>query len=226
MKKLLQIIRTLQKLPHADIRIDIHSEEGKRMFAYYTKRHPRFFIIRNKTIGVALLPVHTFDSYPGYLRTVSGKNSPAYYSRKAERSGYVFKTIDPDKMADAIQLIHTSATIRQGKSLSSSYLKALASYPQNENNFYYGLFKDQELVAYLWLVKSGQLITFNRLMGHARYLKDGIMYMLVLKGIEEIFEMRPKPDFIMYDTLLGASEGLGLFKKRFGFTAFKVNWKN
>ncbi|MBK9399407.1 MAG: hypothetical protein IPN36_00705 [Bacteroidetes bacterium] len=225
MKKLLHIVRTIQKLPHAEIKIDTQAEEGKRMFSYYTKRHPRFFIIRNKTIGVALLPLLSFDSFENYLSSVSGKNSAAYYARKAEKNGYAFRKIDPDVYADAIHQIHTSSNTRQGKSLTGTYLKPLLIYPKNEVNTYFGLFKGEELVAYLWLVRSGELITFNRLMGHADYLKDGIMFMLVLKGVEQIFTLRDRPAYIMYDTLLAASDVLGLFNRRLGFKHYKVKWK-
>lgn len=224
MKRILNIVKAIRQLPHVEIRINTGSEEGKRMFSYYTKRHPRLFIIRNKTIGVALLPLLSYAYFPDYLNTVSGKNSAAYYARKAEKNGYVFRQIDPDVYANAIHLIHTSANLRQGKSLTETYLQPLLKYPKNENNFYFGLFRENELVSYLWLVKSDQLITFNRLMGHADFLKDGIMFMTVLRGMEEIFKMPVRPAYVMYDTLLGASEGLGLFKKRLGFKPYKVKW--
>ncbi len=225
MNKLLTIIKTIRNLPQAEIEINTGDEDGKRMFSYYTKRHPRFFIIRNKTIGVALLPLGSFDSFNAYLNSVSGKNSAAYYARKAEKNEYTFREIDPDQFAEAIHRIHVSSDKRQGKAMSGSYLKPLLQYPKNPNNSYFGLFKDEELVAYLWLLRSGELLTFNRLMGHADYLKDGIMFMLVLKGIEQIFKLEPRPGFLMYDTLLGASEGLALFKKRLGFKPYKVKWK-
>lgn len=226
MKKILNIVRTIRNLPHVEISINTHEEEGKRMFSYYTKRHPRLFIIRNKTLGVALLPLHSFVNYEGYLASVSGKNSAAYYARKAEKNGYHFKELDPDLYAEEIHKIHTSSETRQGKSLTGTYLKPLLKYPKNANNRYYGLFKDEKVVAYLWLVRSSELITFNRLMGHSDYLKDGIMFMLVLKGVEQIFKLPERPAYVMYDTLIGASEGLGLFKKRLGFKPYKVKWKS
>ncbi|MBL0097270.1 MAG: hypothetical protein IPP46_12865 [Bacteroidetes bacterium] len=63
--------------------------------------------------------------------------------------------IDPDVYADAIHQIHTSSNTRQGKSLTGTYLKPLLIYPKNEVNTYFGLFKGEELVAYLWLVEAG-----------------------------------------------------------------------
>jgi len=225
MKKLLHLLHTIRHLPMVSVHLDVKTEEGKRMFDYYTRRHPRLLVIRNKTIGVALIPLKPFVTFDDFHSSVSGKNSAAYYARKAERSGYQFRSIHPDHYSDRIQAIHTSAPVRQGKSMANAYLSPLKSYPANAQNTYYGLFREQELVAYLWCVRSGELITLNRLLGHADYLKDGIMYQLVISGVREIFQMENRPSFIMYDTLLGASEGLSLFKKRLGFKPYRVTWK-
>lgn len=225
MKKLLRLLHTIHRLPVVSVMLDVASEEGRRMYRYYTRRHPRYFLIRNKTVGVAFIALKPFPGYEAFLATVSGKNSAAYYARRSERNGYRFRAIDPKLYIEQIHHIHTSAPVRQGKAMDTAYLEPLRTYPENANNTYYGLFRDEMLVGYLWCVRSGELITLNRLLGHAGYLKDGIMYQLVLSGIREIFGMKDRPAYIMYDTLFGASEGLGLFKKRLGFKPYKVNWK-
>jgi hypothetical protein len=225
MKKLLHLLHTIRHLPVVTVQLEVQSEEGNRMFNYYTRRHPRLLVIRNKTIGVAMIALKQFSVFDDFLLSVSGKNSAAYYARRAERAGYQFRAIDPHDYIESIQAIHTSTPVRQGKTMASAYLNPLKSYPQNSQNTYFGLFKDQELVAYLWCVRSGELITLNRLLGHADYLKDGIMYQLVISGIRDIFKMKNRPAFIMYDTLLGASEGLSLFKKRLGFKPYRVTWE-
>jgi hypothetical protein len=226
MKKLFHLLHTIRHLPIVSVQLDVQNEEGIRMYNYYTRRHPRFFVIKNKTIGVALIALNQFLKFEDFLSTVSGKNSAAYYARRSEKSGYQFRLIDPNSYSERIQAIHLSAPVRQGKTMSATYLNPLKEYPQNAQNSYYGLFKEQELIAYLWCVRSGELITFNRLLGHADYLKDGVMYHLLISGIKEIFQMENRPKFIMYDTILGASEGLGLFKKRLGFKPYRVTWQN
>ena len=226
MQRILGLLKTIRALPKANIQMDISTEEGLRMYQYYTKPHPKVFLVKNKTIGVALINLNEFKNFDHYLASVSGKNSAAYYSRRCEGKGYQFKNINPDEYAMEIDSIHKSANERQGKQLSSTYLKAILKYPKNQHNCYYGIFMKDKLVAYLWTVKSGELMTLNRLMGHTDYQKDGIMYLLVLKGINEVMNAELKPSYVMYDTMLGASEGLLMFKKRLGFQPYKVNWKN
>ena len=225
MQRILDLLKTIRALPKTNIQMDISTEEGLRMYQYYTKPHPKVFLIKNKTIGVALIKLNEFKNFDQYLVTVSGKNSAAYYSRRCEGKGYHFKNIDPDEYAMEIDRIHKSANERQGKQLSSTYLKPILKYPKNKQNRYYGLFIEYKLVAYLWTVQSGELMTLNRLMGHKDFLKDGIMYLLVLKGINEIMNSELKPSYVMYDTMFGASDGLLMFKKRLGFQPNKVNWK-
>ncbi|HOS47724.1 MAG TPA: hypothetical protein PLG57_03760 [Bacteroidia bacterium] len=225
MRRILGLIKTIKSLPKANIQMDISTEEGLRMYKYYTKPHPKVFLVKNKTLGVALIKLNEFKNFEQYVATVSGKNSAAYYSRRCEGKGYQFKSIDPDTYALEIDAIHKSSNERQGKQLSATYLKPILKYPKNEQNRYYGIFSDNKLVAYLWTVQSGELMTLNRLMGHNEYLKDGIMYLLVLKAIDAMMLSEAKPSYVMYDTMLGASEGLLLFKKRLGFQPNKVNWK-
>jgi hypothetical protein len=225
MRRILGLLKTIKSLPKANIQMDISTEEGLRMYQYYTKPHPKVFLVKNKTLGVALIKLNEFKNYEQYVATVSGKNSAAYYSRRCEGKGYQFKAIDPDTYALEIDGIHKSANERQGKQLSATYLKPILKYPKNQQNCYYGIFIDNKLVAYLWTVQSGELMTLNRLMGHNDYLKDGIMYLLVLKAIEVMMLSASMPSYVMYDTMLGASEGLLLFKKRLGFQPNKVNWK-
>lgn len=225
MKKLLHLLHTIRRLPVVSVWLNVHSEEGRRMYRYYTRRHPRYWLIRNKTVGVALIALKSYPDFDTFLSTVSGKNSAAYYARRSERAGYQFRAIDPKLYVEQIHAIHTSSPVRQGKAMDTAYLQPLRTYPENAHNTYYGLFRDELLVGYVWCVRSGQLITLNRLLGHAGYLKEGIMYQLVLSAIREIFGMKDRPAYIMYDTVFGASEGLGLFKKRLGFKPYKVNWK-
>lgn len=224
MKKYWHMFKVVTGLPHLQIQMDTTSEEGKRMYAYYTKRHPKLPFFRNKSIGVGIIDLNKFSSTENYLKSVNGKNSAAYYARKAEKAGFNFRAIDPDVYADQIHSIHLSTDERQGKPLAAMYLKVIRTYPKNSNNSYYGLFYNDRLVAYLWMVRSGELITLNRLMGHADFLKEGIMYQLVTGGIGEVIGLADRPKYVMYDTILGASDGLQLFKKRLGFIPYRIKW--
>lgn len=200
-------------------------EYDRGLYTSFTKRHPRLFLIRNKTIGVGIIDSARFKKPADYMEAVNGKNSAAYFSRKASRAGYRFATVDANKFSDAIHLIHHSAESRQGIPLDKNYLDKRESYPTDDRHAYFGIFKDDVLVAYLWSIRSGQLLIINRIMGHAQHLKDGVMYLLVTSFVEQSLVNSGKERlFIMYDTMLGASGGLRMFKERCGFRPYRVKW--
>ncbi|MCX6312177.1 MAG: hypothetical protein NT084_11150 [Bacteroidetes bacterium] len=221
--KFKKIIGDIVKLPIVSVVLD-HSEEGHRLFRAFTRLHPRYLIFRQKTIGVALIKLNDFENSEAYTKSVNGKNSAAYFSRKATRAGYTFKSIDANVLTDAIFEINSSAGSRQGREMDDSYKKKL-DYPVNENNLYFGVFKDNLLVSYLWVVKSGELAVLNRLLGHADHLNDGIMYFMVTSYVENELTQNGRTRFVMYDTFFGAGDGLKMFKTRCGFNPYRVKWK-
>ncbi|MFM2208247.1 MAG: hypothetical protein RL213_2222 [Bacteroidota bacterium] len=202
------------------------SDADRRLFESFTSRHPKFPLISRKTVGVALLPLDDFKTSEDYLESVGGKNSAAYFSRKAIRAGYAYAAFDPNSRADDIQRIHLSSPERQGKKMDSSYRTGFGEYPSDRRNSFYGVFKGDELVAYIWIVRSGQLLLMNRIMGHADHLRNGVMYLLVSSLIrQEIDKEGAQGRFVMYDTMLGASAGLRMFKERCGFRPYRLKWR-
>ncbi|GAB4140909.1 MAG: hypothetical protein Fur0041_16120 [Bacteroidia bacterium] len=222
--KLHQTITEILKLPKVAITMD-HTEEGHRLYRYFTKLHPKYLVFRQKTIGVGLICLNDFKNADAYMQSVNGKNSAAYFTRKAQRAGYTFRSIHPIEMADAIFAVNTSAELRQGREMDASYKTKFTNYPINSNNEYYGVFSGEELVAYLWVVKSGELAVLSRLLGHAAHLNNGVMYMLITSYVEKEINENGRTRFIMYDTFFGAGEGLKMFKSRCGFKPWRVKWK-
>lgn len=222
MKNALKLLATLVRLPVRTIRLDGLHEEGKRMFASFTSFHPRMPMFRRKTWGIALIDLDALKNLETYLKSVSGKNSAAYFSRKSQKNGYDIHAFDPNTLQDEMLEIHRSVEMRQGKSIDSSYLKPM-QYPENTFNTFYGIFKDGKLAGYIWAIRSGELLVINRIMGHKNHLDQGIMYALVLHLVELAFCME-SIRYVMYDTLLNASDGLKMFKKRTGFMPYRVKW--
>ncbi len=222
--QLAEIVKTIRSLPKAEIVLGSDGN-GQRLYNAFTARHPHYFIIERKEMGVALITLADFENADSYTQSVNGKNSAAYYARKARRAGYTFRAFDPAVMKDAIYAVNTSAGERQGRSMDASYLNPDFQYPADEGNVYYGVFKDNELVAYLWIVYTGELTVLNRLLGHAAHLNDGVMYLLVTAYVEEVLQHKSALKYVMYDTFFGASDGLKLFKTRCGFKAHRVKWK-
>lgn len=222
--QLADIVKTIRSLPKAEIVLG-SDRNGQRLYKAFTARHPHYFIIERKEMGVALITLSDFENAEAYTQSVNGKNSAAYYARKARRSGYTFRTFDPVALKAAIYAVNTSAEERQGRSMDASYLDKEFAYPTDEGNVYYGVFKENELVAYLWIVHTGELTVLNRLLGHAAHLNEGVMYLLVTAYVEEVLQNRGPLNYVMYDTFFGATDGLKLFKTRCGFKAHRVKWK-
>ncbi|MFM9007125.1 MAG: GNAT family N-acetyltransferase [Bacteroidota bacterium] len=223
MKDALKLLAALVRLPVRTVHLDGGHEEGKRMYASFTSAHPRMPLLSRKTWGIALIDLNSLQHPDAYYKSVSGKNSAAYFSRKSQKNGYQIQVFDPNLLQDQMLEIHRSVEMRQGKSIDSSYLKPM-QYPENDFNRYYGVFKDGKLTGYIWAIRSGELMVINRIMGHKNHLDQGIMYALVLYLVELAFSVG-SVRFVMYDTLLNASEGLKMFKKRTGFSPYRVKWR-
>lgn len=224
MKSILNLVKEIKSLPLVSIQLSADGKEGKKLYKVFNKRHPRFPLVKHKSLGVGLLLLDSYSNSEDYMKKVNGKNSAAYFSRKALRSEFEFKQINPNNYVDDIHAIHMSANVRQGIALSDSYFEKITSYVVDNENTYYGVLKDNTLVAYAWCLNSGELCLFNRIMGHQEHLNAGVMYLLVTSIVRDLCDTK-KAKFLMYDTMLGASDGLKMFKKRCGFKPFRVKWK-
>ena len=222
--KNIKLLKEIYLLPRINISFHYKDEEDKKLHRYFTKPHPRYKVFPNKSVGAALINLKEFADYETYLKSVSGKNSVAYYARRCLKEGFKCKKINISEYADEIILINTSEPERQGRAMDNSYIEKL-DYPIDIKNEYFGVFEENKLVAYLWLRYQGEFVIANRLMGHADYLKRGVMYLLLASAIENLMkEKNNEINFVMYDTYFGASEGLKLFKRRFGFKPYFVKW--
>lgn len=225
MRQIINLLKQIKALPVCSIFLSKNDKEGARLFKLFNKRHPKMPLVRKKSIGIALVKIKDFENAEAYMKSVNGKNSAAYFSRKAIRTGYQFKQFNANEYVDAIHDIHWSSSERQGKKLSAAYEQKTVDYPVDDNNVYYGVFLENKLVAYCWCLVSGELQIMNRIMGHSNHLNAGVMYLLVTKIVEHILlDDTSGVKYVMYDTMLGASEGLKMFKKRCGFIAYRVKW--
>jgi len=223
-KELYSLLKEILDLPVKRIRLATNHEEGERIYTSFNRRHSRIKIIKHKTIGVALIDLEQFSDFEAFQKTVSGKNSAVYFSRRCTKLGYTCREFDPNALQEEILEIHSSAEERQGRTIDQSYKKRM-NYPVNGFNTYLGIFKEEKLVAYCWIVRTGELLLLNRLMGHQDFMKDGIMYKVVMHAIELGFELKKKGSgYVMYDTYYGAGEGLKLFKRRLGFMPYRAKW--
>ncbi len=233
MKMNLELVKEIISLPKAVINFiyDDKSEwDVKKTYRYFTKLH-RYKIIKNKTIGVALIDLKKFNSFDDYLTTVNGKNSAAYYARKCVKRNYVFIEVNKNHYIDDIYEINTSAEFRQGRKMSDSYLQKQTQFDNQSNYKYFGVLDDNgKLVSYCDIGFYGEFCMINTLLGHKEHLNNGVMYLMITSLISYLYKNELTIHtgglrYVVYDTFFGASNGLKKFKTKLGFEPYRVKWK-
>lgn len=225
LEHLVRIIRQVRSLPEVEVRM-WGGEAARSMHASFTRPHPKYRLIQSKRWGAALLPL------PGTFEEYLGGAARSYLRRKRNHAlsrGYRFGTFAPLERLDEILDINLSKQVRQGQTMRSDYLDRddLRAYFRDKERIRGVLDEGGVLRAYAYTPVLGEVFVFDRLLGHARHLEEGIMYLLVSETIREMIERKAErgfPAWAMYDTILGAHPGLRFFKEQLGFRPYKVRW--
>jgi hypothetical protein len=192
------------------------------IFSHFTKPHPRFKIIRNKSVGMALVDLSEFSNRQAYISSISRKDQGAYHGKRALRRGFTFHEIDRNAYIDDIHAINTSTTERQGRPMDPAYFEKPSFYEKRPNFRYFGVLDpDGVLVAYCNIATYGNFSATDQLLGHKN--NDGTMYLLLVEIICRLIDDR-EVQYFMYDTFLGAQDGLRNFKRRLGFQPYRVHY--
>jgi hypothetical protein len=217
-------LRQLLRLPVARLDFDstIDPDDIPQTYRYYTRRHPRYKIIGNKTMGAALIDLGRFDNAPGYLDDIQGKNRGAWHARRARTRGYVCTEIDRNEHIDAIHAINTSLDERQGRPMDQKYREKTTRFERQDHFRYYGVFHpDGKLMAYANIGRYGNFSAFSQLIGMRN--NDGVMHLLMVDIISRLLEQK-QVRYVMYDTFFGAQPGLQQFKRILGFQPYRVKY--
>ena len=217
-------LRQVLRLPRADLCFDarIDPDDIPATYRHYTKRHPRYKLIGNKTIGAALIDLARYPAAAAYLGAIQGKNRGAWHARRARARGYLCTEIERNDHVDAIHAINTSLGTRQGRPMDDKYLDKVARYERQPHFDYYGVLNDEgRLVAYANIGCYGNFSAFSQLIGLRN--NDGIMHLLVVDIIARLIE-RQRVRYVMYDTFFGAQAGLQHFKRIVGFEPYRVKY--
>lgn len=219
-----KLLKDILRLPVAELHFDqaIDPTDIRATYRYYTKPHPRYKLIRNKTIGAALLDLSGLYSAEQYLELIKGKNAGAWHAKRARGRGYRLRHIDRNAHIDDIHAINTSLEERQGRPMDAKYREKQAYFDTLGHFRYYGLFNPEgRLVAYANLGHYGNFASFSQLIGVRN--NDGIMHMMVVDiACELIGEQRVR--YLMYDTFFGAQPGMQAFKKILGFRPYRARY--
>lgn len=229
MSKKIELIKEILTLPKQKIEIVDNDKTGevKELYEYFNKRHPKYKIIRNKTIGVMLFNIpKTIEEYE---KQISGKNSVMYYTRRCTKLGYYTDYFVKNDYLDDMYEINTSSDNRQGRSMSKQYLEEVPREDEKSAVSYFGVFtSDKKLVGYIRVINTPNLYVVSQLLGHDKYQDDNIMYLILHDLIVSLIEKNEDNDkevYLMYDTYFGGSQGIKLYKKRHAFKPYKVKWK-
>lgn len=219
-KYFLNLLIQIKQLPVAylNFSLDVNPENAKLMYQHFTKRHEKYKIFKNKSLGAALIDLSSFRTHEEYIERINGRNAGAHKAKKAKSHGYYLIEINQNNYIDEIHEINTSIENRQGRAMDLCYMEKKTEYELLTNFKYYGVLNcDGKLMAYSTLGFYGNFAAFNQLMGYRN--NDGIMHMMLVEIICQQI-VAGNLQYIMYDTYFGALPGLKQFKTALGFKPY------
>jgi hypothetical protein len=227
MSTLLQYYNTfiqVMGLPMATLNFigDSDADNISSTYRYYTKRHPRYKLIRHKTLGAALIDLDLVNTREKYSDLIKGRNGAASHAKRARARGYTFLEIDRNNYIDNIHHINISCVSRQGRLMDAPYQNKTQHFEALPNFRYFGITNNQgDLVAYANLGCFGNFCGFSHLIGLRN--NDGIMHLLMIEIVSLLIDQK-QVRYIMYDTFFGALPGLRLFKTMLGFRPYRAKY--
>ena len=219
----LRLAGQIARLPRARLRFDtaLDPELVRRTHRLFTKPHPRYRVVRHKSLGVALIDLRAYASGEAYLHALRQRDYAGYHSRRARERGYTVAEIDRNDYIDDIHRINTSLDERQGRPMDPAYAARTERFAADGLRHYGVLDKDGRLVAYGDVGVYGNFAATDRLLGYRN--GDGVMYLLLADLACRLID-DGRLDYLMYDTYLGALPGLRNFKKKLGFRPYRIRY--
>lgn len=224
LSQLLDFAASIARLPVARLHFEAALNPGhvEKVYKYYTRRHPRYKVIPNKSLGAALVDLGSYRNRDDYMSSVEGRNGALHHAKKARSKGYRLVEIDRNDYVDQIHAVNNSVEVRQGQAMSSAYQEKVEHYQAERNFKYYGaLDAAGKLMAYSELGFYGNFASFNRVIGVRN--NHGIMHLMVTEIICQLIEDRSY-SYLMYDTYFGASPGMKSFKTMLGFQPYRAKF--
>jgi len=213
----------LVQLPVARLCFERHLNPAatEQAWTEFTRPHPRYKLVGNKALGVALVDIAGFGNAASYLDTVRQRGHAGPQSRKAAARGYVVRRIERDAYLADIHALHTACAGQQGAAQEQA-----APVPQPDGldtqSACHGVFDaDGRLAAYCQTASFGNFAATGRLMGYRK--GDGAMYLLLSSIICELIEDR-RVAWFMFGNYVDVRPGLRDFKRRLGFHPYRVRY--
>lgn len=213
------------RLPVAGLCFHAHIDRAgiAEAYRYFTKPHPKYRVIQNKSVGAALIDLRAGAGRDSYLEKIKGKNQGGWHARRARARGYVVAEIERNDFIDDIHAINTSLETRQGLPMAQHYLQKVSRFEALPYFRYFGAFDTKgKLMAYANLGIYGNFGAFSHVIGHRN--NDGIMHLLVVDIACRLIDDGAL-DYLMYDTFFGASPGMRQFKTTVGFAPYRARYR-
>jgi hypothetical protein len=200
---------------------------ARQKFELFSSPHHEFPFVPRRSLGVALINLKQseYDYRRHILKPLAKRKL-----KQASRLQYVYGRIDSAAAIDAIMEINRSLPVRQGVAMDDYYQSEEEFAPLVREHEQVHVVMDSSgcIVAYALVLNIGDVWVIEHVLGHGAHLKNGIMYLLMSKMIEEklaLANVAGNPGWIMYDSILGSSDGLRQFKAVLGFTPYWVRWR-
>jgi len=222
----------LRDMPHVSINL-MHAQTAdndpffsrvvREFYEEARRAHPKFPLIRRYEYGIAVcvLPP-SFEEYCKRIEPAGRRNI-----KKAARLGYQFQRLDFNKHLEDIRAILTSADVRQGKPFTETDVTPCADPPSRSETHdypYFGVLRENRVLAYAGCMVAGEICMINTILGHADYLSDGIVPMLIVGIANTLYDKYTGVKYYAYGTFFGAGETLQRFKTKFDFRPHRVHW--
>ena len=236
LNKLFSDLRTLRGLPSVTIHLagaetagndPFYARLAADFYRYVSRRHPRLLVVGAFEFGVALCELPRSPGGYEALIEASGRRNV----KKALRLGYEFKRIDFNAFLADIRDIRRSTDSRQGEVtgyMKNDTVEACRNPPSKSNvhdYVYYGIVKEGRLVAYAGCLVSGDLCMIEHILGHANFLGDGVVPMLIAGMAGDMVAHYPRVKYYAYGTYFGGGETMRRFKAKFAFQPHRVIWE-
>ena len=177
----------------------------------------------------ALIDLGEYTSFEDYFSQLSDNVIRDYNISKNNR--YIFEEFCFDNFIPDIHEIHQT-TLKRKKKMNPYYLRSIeemGGYPQEEKQIkepsckthytkWYGVFRylknykqgkittNKKLIAYCGIARDGELSVVTFLFGHGDYLKNGVMFYLLLNTIQKMFTIKESPKCIHYWSMGGLED--------------------
>ncbi len=230
-------------------RCDLAIENAGRTFALYFTQPDLLGKAATLRFTPMLIPVAAigdFDAWEADIKKIQ-RGARLRLKRRAVAQGYYMKPFAWKMFTPDIHAINHSMPERSGGAMRASYLQSIeelggapekalavtAPVCNKHYNYCFGVFQaaeghlqgkvlvNERLVAYLTVVRTGDIILYARIMGHGDHLSQGIMVLLHHEFVRWVSNPDNKLSeglrYIMYGGAENGGEGLLQYKSQSGF---------